>query len=607
MDTTPAPVPPNDSEGRLYYHGIGGYLIARTSTFGFCDKFPDWMGPEIRRFFAIGQHEILALWTDELIRSIQSVLEDTNWQRFYPIRIGRFSSMNPPIGKPDRALVLTIDVPESSTDWDTAIKAALKCRDVLQQAGIPDIEVDVRGVNRTFLAVDANLEKAVEEREQVQGTLSLSNVLTKFFYQDLPPFLSNIGYQIAPEVEADAYFGTMGLHLRLSGRPSEFYGLTCRHVAHRPVDPTLVPNRYQEIRPHTYSHPLPSLEPNGANVSKKDWISDYDGYQFQDKESRVRHRIVQVCPEGLVRIRRSMETHIKWADRCRQRLLTTIQTYEKEPNAQQKPTEYEPKELKQLSHEITFAREVHKVLTADTIDSAEGRAIGHISDMPPLEVADSGLVRDWALIRLGETKFSKPPTNHVLIQQQDLNSLGSVNRRRCRERDKEDEDYYSLMDEERIDMNKFRLLGTLPTTEIDARKSFWVGKRGARTGITYGIVNEIKAVVRAPASHTGEDRAITWEWIVVSAAGPRKQLPFARPGDSGAAVFDFQGRVIGLIGSGFDHGRGNGRVFDADDDDRFGERFRDEYRYRKDLTFVTPIEVVLEDIRNVTGCEVEIL
>ena len=79
---------------------------------------------------------------------------------------------------------------------------------------------------------------------------------------------------------------------------------------------------------------------------------------------------------------------------------------------------------------------------------------------------------------------------------------------------------------------------------------------------------------------------------------------FAGPGDLGAAVFDFERRVVGFIGSGF----GQGREYSLEkDEEQVRDAFNRRYDRHTDLTFITPIDVVLEDIRQETGCEVEII
>lgn len=79
-----------------------------------------------------------------------------------------------------------------------------------------------------------------------------------------------------------------------------------------------------------------------------------------------------------------------------------------------------------------------------------------------------------------------------------------------------------------------------------------VGKFGAATGLTFGTVNKVKSVTRLP---TVIGRVmVTWEICVVGPVhepGINKGIPtcFSIAGDSGSAVWDLKGRVLGLLAS----------------------------------------------------------
>jgi hypothetical protein len=594
----PIPTQPDGYERSYYYYGIGGTLVARTSTYKFPTGHSDWAGPDERQFLTIGQHEIVTLWSEELVLSIQSALESVNWQRFYPIRIRNARGWYP--AGPKQALVLIVDVARNTVDWDTAIEVALKCRDLLRQANIPDIEVEIREINRQFLAMDVELEKAIEQGDSHSWELEFSADLPEFSYPNFLPVLSNIGYQIAPEDAGPLYYGTMGLHVRLSGRPSETYGFTCRHVAHRPIQ-------------------------DGDIAMQGHWLSNQDGYHIESDEDATRHRIVQMCPHGLDTIREKMAEELFMARRQQQDLSLKKLKYDIEPDTRPKPRLGELRRLEDLNRDMPFAEKVSSLLSAENLDTIEGRAIGHIAVMPPLELSKRGLLRDWALIRLDETKFADPPTNEVFVGHGKYRALVSAV---CRQ--SAFGDWEAFLDQKRDDRGKVRLQGTLPLADILTRRSFWVAKQGATTNMTFGVTNEIKAVIRTPVA--GGGRLPAWEWIVVV---PKisEQSAFSQPGDSGAAVFDFEGRVIGFLGSGFCHGRedtidGRKEVKAAPrlwkhykmDDEMLPEDTGNDpemdvsppqgfkqYTKGTDLSFVTPIHVVLEDIQLETGCKMEII
>ena len=98
-----------------------------------------------------------------------------------------------------------------------------------------------------------------------------------------------------------------------------------------------------------------------------------------------------------------------------------------------------------------------------------------------------------------------------------------------------------------------------------------VWKKGRTTGLTHGIVNGLKFVtVRG-----GEEEELpnTWALVVVGTESNR----FSDKGDSGAMVVNNGGEIIGVLHSG---------------------------HMVRDLTYVTPYDVLVKDIEQVTEMEV---
>ncbi|KAL1900563.1 hypothetical protein Sste5346_002286, partial [Sporothrix stenoceras] len=150
-------------------------------------------------------------------------------------------------------------------------------------------------------------------------------------------------------------------------------------------------------------------------------------------------------------------------------------------------------------------------------------------------------------------------------------------------------------------------------------------KRGAKTGLTFGLTNELEAVFRTPIQastkdgHNGSGEfEISYSLMVVGL--PRKPandsepggsggsgesskygLQFSEPGDAGACVFDTAGRVVGIIEPG-QYAKDVARDFDS----VRAASTRTDPNY-SDITFVTPIQWILEDIKQFTGMQPEIL
>jgi Peptidase family S64 len=96
-----------------------------------------------------------------------------------------------------------------------------------------------------------------------------------------------------------------------------------------------------------------------------------------------------------------------------------------------------------------------------------------------------------------------------------------------------------------------------------------VWKKGRTTGLTRGIVNGLKFVTVGE----GEELPNTWALVVIGTESNR----FSDKGDSGAMVVTNGGEIIGVLHSG---------------------------HLVRDLTYVTPYDVLVKDIEQVTKMEV---
>ncbi|EFX01451.1 hypothetical protein CMQ_6393 [Grosmannia clavigera kw1407] len=169
-----------------------------------------------------------------------------------------------------------------------------------------------------------------------------------------------------------------------------------------------------------------------------------------------------------------------------------------------------------------------------------------------------------------------------------------------------------------------------PPFACDDRTSHLVAKRGQTTGLRFGITNEIEAVRRTPF---GKGQSlVSYHLLVLDFVGGH----FSQPGDSGSSVFDWTGRVMGILDGGervknvvrymkkyhLETGAGLPDVSDVPSQESLPEGFAqltasailglDEpieplgdampgEDPSPDVTFVTPIQWILEDIREFAG------
>jgi hypothetical protein len=95
-----------------------------------------------------------------------------------------------------------------------------------------------------------------------------------------------------------------------------------------------------------------------------------------------------------------------------------------------------------------------------------------------------------------------------------------------------------------------------------------VVKSGSASGVSYGRFSHIKHDCNLPGNKSTTSERVIVGW---------KRMPFASKGDSGAFVLNSHGKLAGLLIAG-----------------------------QEDLgtAYVTPIQEVMQDIEEVTGCRV---
>ena len=106
-----------------------------------------------------------------------------------------------------------------------------------------------------------------------------------------------------------------------------------------------------------------------------------------------------------------------------------------------------------------------------------------------------------------------------------------------------------------------------------------VGKRGSRTGLTWGEVNELESVKR---EDVGGQEIISRHLTILALCG--KRLEFSNRGDSGSAIFTPDGKMVGMVDGGRRPGeegpRAGGGVL------------------TRDITYGTPFAWILDHIRD---------
>ncbi|KAM4062896.1 hypothetical protein HRG_013785 [Hirsutella rhossiliensis] len=110
-----------------------------------------------------------------------------------------------------------------------------------------------------------------------------------------------------------------------------------------------------------------------------------------------------------------------------------------------------------------------------------------------------------------------------------------------------------------------------------------VAKRGGSSGLTFGTYNEAKSVIRTTTG-ANSTQFIALEWCIISYQHDKRMAVFSESGDSGACIWDVvERRIAGMLTGGL----GRNEVLQIGNIN---------LGMAVDVTYLTPIEWILEDI-----------
>ncbi len=400
------------------------------------------------------------------------------------------------------------------------------------------------------------------------------------------PVLAHLGYHIAQGGKG----GTMGLHLRLGFDKSKTYCLVSRHVAvnsrlrydvdYKYLDPA-TSGRDQDSLDITY--PLSAVQKALDNLQAVEcWIQGHTRVSRRNKEED------RATEEDL--------KNLKLGDALHQYIST-----------------------------LSCGLEAVQQVSPEDV-SIQQRTLGHVAFSPKHDVhIQHGFLRDWALVELDMSQFQQDPENKVYIGD-------ALYKQKVDKFPEEKYKMFHYFDDQMFLPIRGTRPGTLTTRK---REAFRVRKRGMTSGLTFGLVGEIEAVLRKPLGD-GQGEQISLALLIISSgrkwsndSGPNYHGPdFSQPGDSGSCIFDFSGRAVGILDAGqssyhirrFEKVRAEqdstspltavvppGHMDFDDDDESYGKRRRMTTERDIDVTFATPIQWILEDIEAFTGKKPEII
>jgi hypothetical protein len=480
-------------EAKFYYAGLPSapVLVARTGT----TPWEAPTGPEayrkVKELCVVGNHTLKEVWEDNLAFTLHALLDSmkVKWTSTDVVRIGNAGESSAPI-------ILWIGVMPASLSGNDGVIVASKCRELLVEHEIADVDVEIREsvVSRSagpkLLASAYSSDPTVNIREPITTTLGLP-----------------ICAQSTPWAE-----GTAGFFITEGGNTERLLLVTARHVV---FTPDKSENNHFERK----------------NVSQRRYNVTLFGNAALDKYLES----IQAEIEGKALIAQYQERRIR------------VIEGKDDPAAN--------KERQKAQVELDEAREAMEQLNtffqgvSTHWVTSESRVLGHLILSPPINVGvgSEGYTEDWAVIEIDTSKVDVSNFNGNAI---DLGTHISADEfTRMMYPDPRNAHSFTYPSDRLL-----MLKGTIPDEEmryptaLDQNNDpcLMVIKRGNTTGLTVGHANNIYSYARN--YYDGDKAETSKEWAILPFDS--KSGAFSDRGDSGSVIVDGLGRIGGLLTGG---------------------------------------------------------
>lgn len=493
----PPPEVPSLEEAGLYYYGLPSRprLVARTTT----TPWAPLTGPEAyataKELRPIGDHKDLkkAWWHYGIPQKLIDLLDtmEIKWTSIDAVRIACVGDAHAPA-------IIWLGVMHKSLSGEKGVKLAAKCKELLLEHGIQDVDCEIR---------ESEVFKSAGPKLLRWGASDDSDVTTNIRI----PLTTTLGQPIST-VDTPCVEGTLGFFIQRTESHKKLFAVTAAHV---------VDNRGKDDS-KTYHHK------QASQSAQKVTLPAENGY------SRLLNNIKGEIEGGELVL-----------DLCERK----IKAFEGKDNPEavavctkaQNTLDETKKDQETFQ---SFEREVRAKW-----DKPENRVLGYTLLSPPivLGAAPNGYSEDWAIIEVDLDKFDAENFEGNIID------LGT---------EIDPGTFTIMMNPNPRNHPSFqypvdrllRLRDTIPIEELRAPMSLdengeqclMVIKRGSTTGLTIGRANQLESFAR-----TYWDDGTTQtskEWPIL----PRNKESgaFSLKGDSGAAIADGKGRLGGMLTGG---------------------------------------------------------
>ncbi|VUC34496.1 unnamed protein product [Clonostachys rosea] len=545
---------PSIQERNSYFHGLPSRpkLVARSNIEV---KFKPGNGgiwwPITKSLSpASPNHKIASLWVwdSPLQRDIFNALSGIDWKAIDVLRIGLDPNPEcPEVPVPGRPHVLLVSVKPDSTTWQQAYPAVMSCRRILQQHGIDDIHCEMKEspVSRAY---DPSVLEEEEPDPAAESSLPVPNAA--------PPTAPKLISQSQGVRDGD-------LNMNHRTMASECLGGTIA----------------------SYLHPR-RQGGKGLYLRRMDTgailMLTCRHVVFKEEEPKTyQHSLELQSPRPV--IQPGSGTHRKMLDFINSNIKTLDGRTGRLQNNFDLPEERQKALITTCNEEQVSSNMWKDYLIS--IKDVETRIIGHVLFSPEYGcgICPSGSVRlrNWALVELHPDKHQTDIRDLKNVVALSLTDLRAITVAAATEIHKYD---YSLFDLEGL----LQLEGIVHEDEIRRPRTMSKNKEpvmvvamfGPSSERSIGLSNSIMSVTRSVVNGRVEKSE---EWCILcrKEVYGRDKGYFSEPDDLASCVWDTSGRVAGILSAG------NGAGI-------------------HDVTYATPIEWLLHDIRTQSGIDVEL-
>ncbi|KAI1035283.1 hypothetical protein LB504_005997 [Fusarium proliferatum] len=497
MDELPATAP-SRKEVRNYYRGLpdSPNLVARSTTTPWNDN-----GIYERLLDPVGKHAVVPLWnksTGSLRCKILEAVENIDWNAIDILRCGSTDFKDRDLVRP---VILFVSAEPKSTTWLNGRAVALRCREVLRDHGIHDVEVEMKESRITQCCSD-DQDQTESEPSTAKLSPHIPTLQEEGYRRDSIQFSEFLGTKIA-SYRIPTREGTKGLYVRIRNTET-VVALTCRHVIFGPEE--------ENIDVYHDTHNSRGIIQPGNKT-------------YQDTTDFLRGQIYQA--QSAIDLGES-STPVP------ERRIEYLRGYKDRKESS----------LKRL----------------EPFESMESRTVGHVLFSPKfgLSTSSPARFRDWALIELDQKKHQTPVQQ---LENKVPAELAAVLARpqfmSGRHSDQERERKYNIprgvhtstqtgvMSEAEMRCPDFEF--AVPGNTIVDEDFMRVCMYGSASGASRGVTNTARSVVRR---FVDGRPVVSEEWCILGSIQHGARKNFSIQGDSGASIMGDDGRVAAILTCG---------------------------------------------------------